>query len=47
MVSQVVHLELRPENLPDFCGLIRIARGKQKLDHNSNESGNRESESKF
>ena len=47
MISQIVHLELRPENRPDFCGLVRIARCEQKLDHNSNESGTRESENKF
>jgi len=33
MVSQIVHMELRPEDLPDLCRLIRIARCEQKLDH--------------
>jgi len=47
MLSQMIHLELVSENRPDFCGLMRIARCEQKLDHNSNESGSRESESKF
>jgi hypothetical protein len=47
MLSQISDLELRAENPLHFCGLMRIARCEEKLNHDSNGSGKQESDSKF